>query len=69
MATVNIDLVHRQLRAIAATSKVIEKLLREALEKIEEDPTSFPRLAARPTPACVASRGVLSQGLFDPPKP
>src|SRR5580704_1356745 len=44
MATIDTSYVTAELKAIAATSKPIRKLLYDALATLEEKPGSFPKL-------------------------
>lgn len=44
MASIDTHLVRKELRAIAASSKAIKKLLYDALERLEENPSQFPAL-------------------------
>ncbi|HET6881772.1 MAG TPA: hypothetical protein VFI31_16530 [Pirellulales bacterium] len=44
MASIDTHLVRKQLKAIAASSKAVKKLLYDALERLEENPSQFPAL-------------------------
>ncbi|HVC94522.1 MAG TPA: hypothetical protein VND64_12565 [Pirellulales bacterium] len=48
MASVDTSLVRKELKAIAARSKVVRKLLYEALEGLEEDPSQYSELEMYP---------------------
>ena len=48
MAIVRIDFVEKQLKAICKVSQQIKHLVREALEKIENEPSAYPTLADVP---------------------
>ncbi|HEX5471107.1 MAG TPA: hypothetical protein VFW73_04440 [Lacipirellulaceae bacterium] len=44
MASIDTHLVRREIKAIAASSKAVKKLLYDALERLEENPSQFPEL-------------------------
>ena len=48
MATIDTSYVRRELQAIAASSSAVKKLLYEALEGLEKNPSAFPRLEIVP---------------------
>ena len=48
MATIDTSYVRRELRAIADSSNAVKHLLRKALEKLEQNPSSFPPLEEVP---------------------
>lgn len=41
MASIDTHLVRKELRAIAASSKAIKKLLYDALERLEQNPSQW----------------------------
>lgn len=64
MATIDTDLVDRELRAIISTSNIIKKQLYDALERMEQDPSVFEELgevhpAIQDMPNLVAIRKVV----------
>ena len=50
MASIDSSYVRQELKAIIATSKVIEKLVHNALTRLEANPESFPLLEDVPRP-------------------
>ncbi|MBI1903875.1 MAG: hypothetical protein HYS13_22460 [Planctomycetia bacterium] len=48
MASIDSSYVKRELKAIAATSQLVKKLLQETFEALERDPSSFPLLDVVP---------------------
>jgi hypothetical protein len=48
MATIDTSYVRQELRAIADSSNAVKHLLRKALEKLEQNPSSFPVLEEVP---------------------